>query len=173
MGKRKKTHEFSDQYGEARAQDRDEHMGGAGGGRGGGGMTGGGSAGGRGPKTNVSFQRQLPKFLQPYAHMIGKGGPSEDEPLVDGGDNDGEQQQHAKQKMRLGPYGDSDEEEEDDDEGNEVGLDLRYGHVWVGRGFVGAVAGEGGTRGLEEWLEEGEQEELLVAPQPPPTNRPP
>ncbi|KIZ02857.1 stress-induced-phosphoprotein 1 [Monoraphidium neglectum] len=117
MGKRKKTHEFTDQYGEARSQDRDEHMGGAG--RGGGSMRGGGSAGGgRGGGVNVNFQRQLPKFLQPYAHMLGKQGPSEDDPQTEGGhegDLDG-----GDPRRRRGPA--DDDSDGDDDGGDEEAI---------------------------------------------------
>eukprot|EP00882_Tetradesmus_deserticola_P008102 GHRQ01008536.1.p2 GENE.GHRQ01008536.1~~GHRQ01008536.1.p2 ORF type:complete len:131 (+),score=62.01 GHRQ01008536.1:1425-1817(+) len=78
MGKRKQTHSYEDQYGEHKAQDREENFGlskGSG---------GGGTAGKtRGAGGDFSFQRQLPKFLQPYAHMLGQAKPQdEDEPAV-------------------------------------------------------------------------------------------
>ncbi|KAG1674162.1 hypothetical protein FOA52_015793 [Chlamydomonas sp. UWO 241] len=73
-------------------QDRDSHQGGGsgrGGGGGGAGGTGGGSAGGSAKQgINLNFQRQVPKFLQKYEHMLGGrggggGGADEDEPTVD------------------------------------------------------------------------------------------
>lgn len=78
MGKRKQTHEHKDQYGEYKPQDRQEHVGfnkGSG---------GGGTAGKtRGAGGDFSFQRQLPKFLQPYAHMLGQNKQQdEDAPAV-------------------------------------------------------------------------------------------
>lgn len=119
MGKRKKTHEFEDQYGEGRSQDRDEHFGA---GRGGGRMSGGGSAGGGRRGSNVSFQRQLPKFLQPYAHMLGKQGPSEEEPTMEGGSPEGlgdDEQQRRRRPMGPG------DDDSDEDEGDEVRLVMR------------------------------------------------
>lgn len=47
------------------------------------GSTGGGSAGrSRAGGPDFAFQRQLPKFLQPYAHMLGQKKQDEDEPQV-------------------------------------------------------------------------------------------
>jgi tetratricopeptide (TPR) repeat protein len=80
---------LSDQYGDLmRSQDRDighsvPHRSG-----GGGGSAGGGGA--RGP--NLSFQRQMPKFLQQYSHLLGGGrggrghGDDEDERTVNNED---------------------------------------------------------------------------------------
>lgn len=86
MGKRKNTHEFSDQYGESGPQDREDFGGGGGAGRGGGGGRGGGSAGrSRAGGVSLTFSRQLPKFLQAYAHMLPAGGPGggdEDDPAI-------------------------------------------------------------------------------------------
>ncbi len=48
------------------------------GGGGGGGLAGKSRTGNK----NVNFQRQLPKFLQPYAHMLGQKKEDEDEPQV-------------------------------------------------------------------------------------------
>jgi hypothetical protein len=119
MGKRKKTHEFSDQFGEYRSQDREEHMGGPGRGAGGGAMRGGGGAGGGRRGANVNFQRQLPKFLQPYAHMLGGGG-GEDGAVMEGGsDDEAPPPAPGTEKKRPG-YGGGDSDGDDDD-GDEVG----------------------------------------------------
>lgn len=65
----------------------------------GGKQTGGGSAGASGRKgADLSYQRQVPKFLQPYAHMLGGKPADEDEPVVLG-------RKHQQQ---------SDEEDEED-----------------------------------------------------------
>jgi hypothetical protein len=79
MGKRK-THATEDQFGEIRSQDRDTFQPPASRG----GMRGGGGAGSsRRSNADLSFQRHVPKFLQPYAHMLGKKPQqSEDEPVV-------------------------------------------------------------------------------------------
>ena len=76
---------FSDQYGDAmRSQDRDVGHSGPHKSSGGGGSAGGGA---KGP--NLNFQRQVPKFLQQYTHLLGgRGGGrgqegDEDEPTVD------------------------------------------------------------------------------------------
>jgi tetratricopeptide (TPR) repeat protein len=67
----------SDQYGETMtSQDRGNNFSGMGRGRGGGGGAGGGGRKG----SDVSFIRHVPKFLQPHAHMLGQGGPREDDP---------------------------------------------------------------------------------------------
>lgn len=85
MGKRGRnlsSHESSDQYGDVgKSQDRDEAFLG-----GGGGFRGGGSAGiSRGAKGNITYERRLPKFLQPYAHLMqDKKRPLE--PVLDEGD---------------------------------------------------------------------------------------
>lgn len=73
-GKRSRdTASFEDQYGEMRGQDRDEHSNfSSGRGGGGGGGRGGGTAGGSKRGGDVSYQRQVPKFLQPFAHMLGE-----------------------------------------------------------------------------------------------------
>jgi hypothetical protein len=67
---RKQTHGHSDQYGEMKSQDREEGFQLSKGGS----QTGGGTAGKSGrPGSDVKFERHVPKFLQPYAHMLGKG----------------------------------------------------------------------------------------------------
>eukprot|EP00877_Chromochloris_zofingiensis_P014877 jgi/Chrzof1/9643/Cz04g10220.t1 len=76
MGKRK-THEVEDQYGEYRSQDRDTNFQPSRGGHSGGGSAGGSRRGG-----DLSFQRHVPKFLQPYAHMLGGRKQAEEEPIV-------------------------------------------------------------------------------------------
>ncbi len=84
MGKRKPSHSVSDQFGEyGGSQDRDEQFAPMGRGR----NTGGGSAGASARKgANLSFERHVPKFLQPYAHMLGAKREDEDEPVVVGQD---------------------------------------------------------------------------------------
>jgi hypothetical protein len=78
MGKRK-THAVEDQYGEIRGQERDFQAP-----MSRGGMQGGGSAGStRRGNVNVNFERHVPKFLQPYAHLLGKPQKQEDEPVID------------------------------------------------------------------------------------------
>ena len=68
--KRKQTHAFSDQYGEAKSQDRDDSFQNFSKGS----QSGGGSAGGPSRTgADIKFERHVPKFLQPYAHMLGKG----------------------------------------------------------------------------------------------------
>lgn len=47
------------------------------------GSGGGGQAGkSRGSNTNLNFERHVPKFLQPYAHLLGQKRQDEDEPQV-------------------------------------------------------------------------------------------
>ena len=125
MGKRRKTHEFEDQYGEARGGDRDDFGGGGAGGRGGGRMGGGGRAGGGRPGTNVAFQRQLPKFLQPYAHMLGggqaaAGGEGGEEGDSDDGDGAGGERAPAEalRRKRAGAGGSDDDDDDGDDDGD-------------------------------------------------------
>lgn len=68
--------EREDQYGGGfGSQDREEHFSAGRGGKsgGGGGMTGGGEAGGSKKGSQVSYTRQVPKFLQAHAHLLGKG----------------------------------------------------------------------------------------------------
>ena len=70
MGKRRGGGgDYGDQYGGGWSGGHREPGGGAGGGGGGGG--GGGSAGGGKPGSGVTYQRQLPKFLQQHAHLLG------------------------------------------------------------------------------------------------------
>lgn len=59
--------DFSDQYGECgRSQDRNEFTPSKS-------FRGGGSAGGPSrTQTSITYHRQIPKFLQPYAHLIDK-----------------------------------------------------------------------------------------------------
>ena len=66
----RKTHEVEDQYGAGfSGGHRDDFAGHS---SGGGGGTGGGDAGKRtGAKGNVTYKRNLPKFLQQYAHLVG------------------------------------------------------------------------------------------------------
>ncbi|KAK9827318.1 hypothetical protein WJX81_003977 [Elliptochloris bilobata] len=59
------------------AADRDSFAGGRGAGRGGGGMSGGGEAGGGKRDSNLTYIRQVPKFLQSHAHLLGKKGGDE------------------------------------------------------------------------------------------------
>eukprot|EP00210_Caulerpa_lentillifera_P002225 g2138.t1 len=85
MGKKRRnpnSHETADQYGEVgKSQDRDEAFIGARGS-----FRGGGSAGiTRGVRGNITYERKLPKFLQPYAHLVEeKRRPME--PVMDDGD---------------------------------------------------------------------------------------
>ena len=67
----RKTHEVEDQYGAGfSGGHRDDFAGHS---SGGGGGTGGGDAGKRtGAKGNVTYKRQLPKFLQAYGHLVGE-----------------------------------------------------------------------------------------------------
>lgn len=69
--------EREDQYGGGfGSQDRDQQFSGGRGGKsgaGGGGFTGGGEAGGSKKGSQVSYTRQVPKFLQAHAHLLGKG----------------------------------------------------------------------------------------------------
>eukprot|EP00878_Enallax_costatus_P020335 GHUV01021488.1.p1 GENE.GHUV01021488.1~~GHUV01021488.1.p1 ORF type:complete len:182 (+),score=47.65 GHUV01021488.1:287-832(+) len=104
MGKKRKTHEFEDQFGEYRPQDRDEHCGFSKG------SGGGGTAGKSKSSTQLSFQRHVPKFLQPYAHMLGQKRQDEDEP-----------QMLMEQKLRA----EQDDDEEDDKAAEEAGADWR------------------------------------------------
>jgi hypothetical protein len=82
---------FSDQYGDGWSgnhRDDDSRGGGrgrgpSGGGRGTGGGDAGGKKGGGGP--NLTYQRQLPKFLQPHAHLMTRPGTVDEEaPVVEG-----------------------------------------------------------------------------------------
>ncbi|KAK3283395.1 hypothetical protein CYMTET_8905, partial [Cymbomonas tetramitiformis] len=105
-GKGGKGGGVSDQYGDGwSGQDRSDYNsegGGKGEGKGGkGGGRGGGSAGGGGKKSsvNVSYQRNLPKFLQAHAELLG-------------GEKDAHKlawDEHAASALRG--YGDSDDEE--------------------------------------------------------------
>ena len=63
---------YEDQYGGGWSGGHRDHSSGPGGGGGGGvgGMTGGGGAGGGKSGSGVTFQRQLPKFLQQHAHLL-------------------------------------------------------------------------------------------------------
>eukprot|EP00878_Enallax_costatus_P024923 GHUV01026627.1.p1 GENE.GHUV01026627.1~~GHUV01026627.1.p1 ORF type:complete len:303 (+),score=121.29 GHUV01026627.1:33-941(+) len=63
------------------------------------GSGGGGTAGKSKSSTQLSFQRHVPKFLQPYAHMLGQKRQDEDEP-----------QMLMEQKLRA----EQDDDEEDD-----------------------------------------------------------
>lgn len=68
--------EREDQYGGGfGSQDRQEHFSSGRGGKSGsgGGFTGGGEAGGSKKGSQVSYVRQVPKFLQAHAHLLGKG----------------------------------------------------------------------------------------------------
>ena len=69
---------YEDQYGSGWSGGHRDHFGGGGGGRGGGGGggggTGGGTAGGGKPGSSVTYQRQLPKFLQAHAHLLSSDG---------------------------------------------------------------------------------------------------
>ena len=71
-GRKRGAAPLEDQFGQVGAsQDRDEHFsGGRGGGRGGGGSAGGGRGG---SKSDLTFQRHVPKFLQSHAHLLGAG----------------------------------------------------------------------------------------------------
>jgi hypothetical protein len=46
-------------------------------------MTGGGDAGKSTKGPNLTFQRQLPKFLQPHAHLLARPA-NEEAPVVEG-----------------------------------------------------------------------------------------
>lgn len=86
MGKRKPQERGGDQFGDwGGSQDREQHQG-FGAGRGGGGAGGGGgTAGKRSVKGDLSFSKHVPKFLQPYAHMLGvKKQQDEEEPIIVG-----------------------------------------------------------------------------------------
>ncbi|KXZ48330.1 hypothetical protein GPECTOR_28g736 [Gonium pectorale] len=64
------------------SQDKQHFGGGFSSGRG---LTGGGTAGGSSKGGDYTFQRQVPKFLQRYSHLLGKTAADEDEPVVEGG----------------------------------------------------------------------------------------
>ncbi|GIL86349.1 hypothetical protein Vretifemale_14661 [Volvox reticuliferus] len=87
MGKRRGQGEpREDQYGEFSVSQDKQHFSGFSSGKG---LTGGGSAGGSRKGGDVTFQRQLPKFLQKYSHLMGKTATDEEEPVVMGGDSKG------------------------------------------------------------------------------------
>ncbi len=99
--------EYTDQYGGFGSQDRDGSFQPS--------KTGGQSGGGTAGKSKhgsvqLSYQRHVPKFLQPYSHMLGAGKgqqtQSEDEPVV----LDEEQQ---RKRQKRGPA-DSDDDGDDD-----------------------------------------------------------
>ena len=73
MGKRRGGGgDYEDQYGGGWSGGHRDFGGeGRGGHGGGGGGTGGGDAGGGKPGSGVTYQRQLPKFLQQHAHLLG------------------------------------------------------------------------------------------------------
>jgi tetratricopeptide (TPR) repeat protein len=124
MGKRRRqTHQLAgDQFGEYE-ESRDEFGAGGGGnkagaGRGGGGGGGGGTAGGSGPRGAVALApREVPKFLQAYAHLLptggaGAGARGEDDPLVVGGENG----DNSNQKRARRPSADDDDDDSQDDD---------------------------------------------------------
>ena len=71
---------YEDQYGGGWSGGHKDHGGGGsgGGGGGGGGGTGGGSAGGGAKGKGVTYERQLPKFLQQHAHLLQREGAQDD-----------------------------------------------------------------------------------------------
>jgi hypothetical protein len=79
------------------------------------GSGGGGQAGkSRGSNTNLNFERHVPKFLQPYAHLLGQKRQDEDEPQVVAAqramqdqEDDDEEDKAAEQvsRWREGPWG--------------------------------------------------------------------
>ncbi|EFJ48273.1 hypothetical protein VOLCADRAFT_91015 [Volvox carteri f. nagariensis] len=88
MGKRRGQGEpREDQYGEFSVSQDKQHFSGFSSGKG---LTGGGSAGGSRKGGDVTFQRQVPKFLQKYSHLMVKTAADEDDPLVVGGDGKGD-----------------------------------------------------------------------------------
>lgn len=102
MGKKRGRNEgLTDQYGEFGSQDRDERFSGFSSGPG---LKGGGSAGGQKKGGNVSFERHVPKFLQPYAHMLGKG--------RKGDDDEEEERPQIEEAGEDAEFGDDEGEEE-------------------------------------------------------------
>lgn len=126
MGKRRGQGEGrEDQFGEVGGSQDKNQFSGFNSGRG---LTGGGSAGGSRKGGDVSYQRQVPKFLQRYSHLLGKTAADEDEPVVVGG-----------------PKGAKPDEEEEDDQ-QEDNLEV-VSSRWVGDAPCGlgpAGGGEGG-----------------------------
>ena len=109
-----------DQYGEIgghdRGGDRHHHGSGRGGGTAGGGSRGGGGGGGGGNSESLTFVRQVPKFLQGYAQLLGgsssqqRGGFPADGDELDGAtvvreeEEEGKREQNKKRKK----FGDDD-----------------------------------------------------------------
>ncbi len=105
MGKRRGQGEGrEDQFGELGGSQDKHQFSGFNSGRG---LTGGGSAGGTRKGGDVSYQRQVPKFLQRYSHLLGKTAADEDEPVVVGG-----------------PKGAKPDDEEEDDDQQEDNLEV-------------------------------------------------
>lgn len=105
-----------DQFGDfSKGQDREMNSGFSG--RGG---RGGGTAGNtRGKGMALNFQRNVPKFLQQYSHLLGGGGQAnEDDPVVEG----------------RGAGGDGSGDEEEEEENVEVVRREAAGWIYISRG---------------------------------------
>lgn len=72
------------------------------------GSGGGGTAGKSKNSTQLNFQRHVPKFLQPYAHMLGQKQQDEDEAQI-----------LIQQKQRV----EQEDDEEEDAAAEEAGAD--------------------------------------------------
>lgn len=71
------------------------------------GSGGGGTAGKSKNSTQLNFQRHVPKFLQPYAHMLGQKKQDEEEPMI-----------LEQQKLRA----EQEDDEEEDKAAEEAGV---------------------------------------------------
>ena len=100
-----------DQFGEVgTSQDKQEHFQGGGGrGRGGGGGSAGGGRGGA--SVGLTYQRQVPKFLQAHAHLLGAQLAEESEPA-----EDLEGSEKASRKHHRSAGGDASDFEDDEEE---------------------------------------------------------
>ena len=100
MGKRRgESGPQKDQYGEfGGSQDREVFVGFSGGGKS---QKGGGTAGGSKKGTDLSFQRQIPKFLQQYSHLLGQAAQDEDEPVIVGDEPGAKEEEEDEQEESL------------------------------------------------------------------------
>ena len=124
-GRGKDSGRYEDQYGGGWSGGHKDHFSGSGGGGsgGGGGGTGGGSAGGGKPKGGVTYQRQLPKFLQQHALLLQREGAQDDakKPWEDYGHSD-----------ELAKFGDEDDIAGNARKGLSSNLGINQPHAGVG-----------------------------------------